>query len=275
MVVTMNAATFMGKIFQDNQNSIVNTTDLTLKKMFDISAKLVGEQDEISNVDKIHWEKHSLKHLSLIGYETVINLQRAKVYVFSDSVLCLGNIHQNPESNEAWKDRIEWTTTSESYRDYDGIDGEPTEFEWNIFQGFTTLQLCGKVTDLLSRFGETPETFTGRILFMSMFNDISCDNKGNWKMPKSSPYLQRSLIQDNGHLLVQVPKTNGIPWTRTAHKEFWIISRQRCCWNSLKAHVQFSVLRLHCPEVNSKAKDTKNCQFTLLPTKKQLRLFFA
>ena len=41
------------------------------------------------------------------------------------------------------------------------------------------LQLCGKVTDPLSRLGETPETFTGRILFMSMFNDISCDKKGN------------------------------------------------------------------------------------------------
>ena len=66
-----------------------------------------------------------------------------------------------------------------SYRDYDGINGEPTEFEWNIFPGFTTLQLCGKVTDLLSSLGEEPETFTGRILFMSMFNDISCDRKGN------------------------------------------------------------------------------------------------
>ena len=76
--VTMNAATFIGKNFQDNQNSIMNTTDLTLKKMFDISEKLVSEQDEISNVDKIHWEKHSWVHLSLIGDETVINLQRAK-----------------------------------------------------------------------------------------------------------------------------------------------------------------------------------------------------
>ena len=27
--------------------------------------------------------------------------------------------------------------------------------------------------------GQTPETYTGRILFMSMFNDISCDRKGN------------------------------------------------------------------------------------------------
>ena len=179
MVVTMNAATFMGKNFQDNQNSIMNTSDLTLKKMFDISAKLVGEQDEIFNVDKIYWRNHPWKQLSLIGDETVINLQRAKVHVFSDSVLCLGRVHQHPKSNEAWKDRTGWITTSQSYRDYDGISGEPTEFEWNIFPGFATLQLYGKVTDLLSRLGETPETFTGRILFMSMFNDISCGTKDN------------------------------------------------------------------------------------------------
>ena len=41
------------------------------------------------------------------------------------------------------------------------------------------MQLCGKVNDLLSDLEEAPETFTGRILFMSMFNDISCDRKGN------------------------------------------------------------------------------------------------
>ena len=76
----------------------------------------------------------------MIGDETVIDLQRAKVYVFSDSVLCLESVHQHPESNEAWKKRIEWITTDKSYRDYDGINGEPTEFEWNIFPGFTTLQ---------------------------------------------------------------------------------------------------------------------------------------
>ena len=87
LVLTMESATFMGKNFQDNQNPIVNTADLTSKQMFDITAKLVGEQEEINNVDKIHWEKHSWKHLSLIGDETVSNLQRAKVYVFSDSVL--------------------------------------------------------------------------------------------------------------------------------------------------------------------------------------------
>ena len=179
MAVTMESATFMVKNFQDNQHSIVNTTDLTLKQMFGKSAKLVGEKDEISNLETIGWEKHSRKYLSLIGYERVINLQRAKVYVFSDSVLCLGKIHQHPESNESWKNRIEWIINEKSYRDYDGISGEPTEFEWNIFPGFDTLHLYGKVKNLLRRSGETPDSFTGRILFMSMFNDISCGTKGN------------------------------------------------------------------------------------------------
>ena len=94
-------------------------------------------------------------------------------------MLCLGRVLQHPESNEAWKNRVAGIKADKSYRDYDAITGESTEFEWNIFPGFTTLQLCGKINDLLSELGKTPETFTGRILFMSMFNDISCDRKGN------------------------------------------------------------------------------------------------
>ena len=42
MAATMNAATFMGKNFMDNQNSIMNSTDLTLMKMFDIICKIGG-----------------------------------------------------------------------------------------------------------------------------------------------------------------------------------------------------------------------------------------
>ena len=42
-----------------------------------------------------------------------------------------------PESNKAWEQqRIGLITSSQSYREFDGIDGEPTEFEWNIFPGF-------------------------------------------------------------------------------------------------------------------------------------------
>ena len=70
--------------------------DLTLKQMFDVTAQLVNNQEEIHGLDKIHWGKNSWRRLSLIGDETVINLQSTKVYVFSDSVLCLGRILQHP-----------------------------------------------------------------------------------------------------------------------------------------------------------------------------------
>ena len=101
MVATMNASTFMVKNFSGIQNSIMNSTDLTLKLMFDNTSKLVDEQDEINSLDHIQWRKNSWKQLSLIGNEVVINLQRAKVYVFSDSVLCFRRILQHSDSNEA------------------------------------------------------------------------------------------------------------------------------------------------------------------------------
>ena len=40
-------------------SSSTNSRDLTLKHMFDITLKLVSEQDEINNLDKIHWGRNS------------------------------------------------------------------------------------------------------------------------------------------------------------------------------------------------------------------------
>ena len=129
MAATLNAATFMGKNFSTIQSFVKNHEDLTLKQMFDVTAQLVNNQDEINGLDKIQWEKNSWKRLSLIGDETVINLQCAKVYVFSDSVLCLGRVHQHPDSNEAWKNRVAGIYSGRSYRNYDAVNGESTEFE--------------------------------------------------------------------------------------------------------------------------------------------------
>ena len=189
MSVTMESEVFMGKNYLDNRHSITSTKDLTLKQMFDISARLVSEQDEISGLETVGWENHSWKYLSSIGDERVINLQRTKVYVFSDSVLCLGKIFENPQSNDAWEDRLGWFKSSQVYRNFDRIDGEPMDFEWNIFQGFNTLQPSDEVTSLLLRLGETPENFTRRIIFMSMFNDISCGSRDNEKECMSTANL--------------------------------------------------------------------------------------
>ena len=83
--------------------------DLTMKQMFDTSEKLIAEQsDEIHGVKTINWCDSSWKHLTLIGDEEVISLSHAKVYVFSDSVLCLRKMSENPQSNTVWKDKLTW-----------------------------------------------------------------------------------------------------------------------------------------------------------------------
>ena len=149
MTVTMESVIVMVMSYLNNCHSIVNTTDLTLKQMFDIYTRFVSEQNEISGLETIGCENHSWKYLSLMGDERVINLQHTKVYVFSDSVLCLGKIFENPESNDAWEQRLGWIKSSQNYRNFDRIDGEPMEFEWNIFSGFNTLQLSEEVKRLL------------------------------------------------------------------------------------------------------------------------------
>ena len=234
MTVTIESAVFMGKNYLNNCQSIANTTDLTRKQMFDISTILVSEQDEISGLETIGLENHSWKYLSLIGDERVINLQRTKVHVFSDSVLCLGKILENPQSNDAWEQRLGWLKTSQNYRRFDRIDGEPMEFEWNIFPEYNTLQLNEEVKSLLLRLDETPENFTGRIIFMSMFNDISCGSKDNEKECLANAQLVSLYARKFG-------------------KGQWSFIGPGS--DSQKVDVQFSVLQAHCPEVDSEAKD--------------------
>ena len=280
MATTLNAATFMGKNFSTIHSVVKNHENLTLKQMFDVTAQLVNNQEEFNCLDKILWGKNSWTRLSLIDDEIVINLQRTKVYVFSDSVLCLGKVLQHPESNEAWKNRVAGIRSEKSYRDYDAINGESTEFEWNIFPGFTTLQLCDRINDVLSYLGQTPATFTGRILFMSMFNDISCDRKDN----------KDECLRNAGSVKVFARRFGIGQWSfigpgsekkcysaekRIAHKELGIISRNKCCWNLQKVGILFSVQRLHCQGVISRAKGEENCLYTSLQIKTQLIQFIA
>ena len=135
MSSTLRASVFMEKNYSDNLHSIKNTEDLTLKQMFDISEKLINEQsDDIYGISTINWEGSSWKYFSLIGDEEVISLLHTKVYVLSDSVLCLGKMNENPQSNIAWEDRLTWFKSSPEYKALDKIGGDPLEFKWNISQ---------------------------------------------------------------------------------------------------------------------------------------------
>ena len=106
MSSTLEASVFMGKNYSDNLHSIKNTEkDRTSKQMFDMSEKLIAEQsDDIFGVSQISCESSPWKQLSLINDEEVISLSHAKVYVFSDSVLC--KMSENPQSNTVWERQL-------------------------------------------------------------------------------------------------------------------------------------------------------------------------
>ena len=44
-----------------DKSFIKNYEDLTLKQMFDVTAQLVNDQEEIHGLDKIHWEKEFME----------------------------------------------------------------------------------------------------------------------------------------------------------------------------------------------------------------------
>ena len=82
MATTLNAATFMGKNYSTMQNVVKNEESLTLKQMFDVTAQIVHNEEEIYCLEKIVYQKNSWTQLSLINDPVIINLQSTKVYVF-------------------------------------------------------------------------------------------------------------------------------------------------------------------------------------------------
>ena len=140
MATTLNAATSMGKNYSTMQNVVKIEESFTLNQMFDVTARIIYNEEEIYCLDKITHQKNSWTQLS-INDPVIINLQSTKVYVFSDPVSCLGKVLQHLECNEAWKNRVAGVRAEKRYRDFEDVSGESTEFEWNIFPGFTSLPL--------------------------------------------------------------------------------------------------------------------------------------
>ena len=83
------------------------------------------------------------------------------------------------EPNEAWKNRIKWYFENDHLKDLNRIDGKPTEFEWNIFPGFTTLGILEEIHKFMQDLQCELEQFN--IIFMSMYNDIARGDIGNSK----------------------------------------------------------------------------------------------
>ena len=120
---------------------------------------------------------------------------------------------------------------SPSYEELVRNDGEPIEFEWNIFPGRTSLQIFPRVQCDLRRRNNEPEGGGDRIIFMSLFSDFDWTAKGNEGkcISNSDPVKMYANIFSQGHLdvlwvletqrssmetLITILKENGIPLLR-------------------------------------------------------------
>ena len=185
------------------------------------------------------------------------SVSRMRRFTFSYSVLCLGKVNQNPTSNSAWEEKLSRFKDWPQYRTLDTIDGEPTEFEWNIFQGFTHCSSSTKSTSSWPKWAihhHSKDELSSCRCSMTSYGDLKTMNKNAMLMPHLCLYLQKDSHQDVGHFSDLDQKRSGILLILTDHKENGTESLNRWWSDSEKADTQFSEPRVHCPEERSKSK---------------------
>ena len=121
MNTTLRAAVHLGKGNDMNLRCVKNCLCKTTGQLFRETEKLISGQTE-----DLRWMSTSLLHSRTYQYST------AKAYVFSDYVLCLGRMLNDPF--ESWKKQIQWYLDTNYFSDLNRTDGQPMEFEWGISQ---------------------------------------------------------------------------------------------------------------------------------------------
>ena len=134
---------------------------------------------------------------AFIRYHTEINIGPS-----SRNGLMLGGGAVAFRSESKMKNQFEDYRQSNSYRKLFGIDGEPIEFEWNIFPGLASLEILQKIRKDLKDQNLQPENFEGRIIFMSMFSDIGWTKRGH---PEKMYFKFRASHELSGEILTRTP----------------------------------------------------------------------
>ena len=172
MSSTLQSSVFMGKNYSENLHSIKHTgNNLTLKQMVDISAK-VGSRT-------VRWDFWSVSYqLGRLFMETIIigqwwrshqSCRMQRFMYFRIPCYILEKWIRTQHQIMFGKKKLSWFKDSPQYRTLDTIDGEPMEFEWNIFQD--SPHCSSSTKSKRTKMGD-PSQLQGRIIVMSMFNDI-------------------------------------------------------------------------------------------------------
>ena len=123
--------------YEENLRTTKNTDFEQVKTLFDISQRLIlNQKREIYGISTVEWVRPWVA--SALPHDRAIKPSKAKVHVYYDPISCLGKFHDHAASTQKWKEQIGRFMNSKDRQDLNGIDGEPMEFEWNIFPGHNT-----------------------------------------------------------------------------------------------------------------------------------------
>ena len=213
------AVIHLGHIYTENMAVSRNMFVKEIKILFSITRRLVSvNSKEILNVRVIDskdpsWIKTKISH------PQVIQWTKAKVHVHFDSVLCLGKIFALAEAAEIWKG----VSNQQIY----GIDGASIEY-------FIKKDWSRNIA---------PEKFGGRIIFVSLFNDVDWNKKNKEDECISNSEKVRDQVKrcSQGHWTFLGPG-NEMKWFGnrfTGLRENGIPQQHGCCNDLRRQDIRF------------------------------------
>ena len=141
-------------------------------------------------------------------HDQAMKCANTKVHVYSDSVLCMGRIHQASEANTKRKEQFHYFQQSNEYTELSGIDdGEPIEFEWHLFPGFTSFEILRRTKQDLNvprinsdQFEERITTLSGQRKEVLMYLEIQKVSGYAKEFPRGHWSFFGTGDEENGHL---------------------------------------------------------------------------
>ena len=125
-------------------------------------------------------------------HDQVIQWTKAKVLVYSDSVLCLGKMNERRDAIRRWEGQVEEFKMSLSFKELLGIGGEAIGFEWHIFPGFTSLQILQRIqNDLQERNVEPEKNWRPKHLHVDVQRHRLNKNRKRWNFVLQSQKKSR------------------------------------------------------------------------------------
>ena len=144
-----------------------NTKFENMWSLFNITRKLVREpSEEILNVKCLEYSSPSWTRSILANDQG----QRQKYVSTLIPFFVSDKWKDISGATERWKGQVENLKKYSSYQEAVGFDGEPIEFAWTVFPGFSSTSLLQEIQKDLARKNIQPEESKDRIIFMSMSN---------------------------------------------------------------------------------------------------------